>query len=396
MTDHSAIADDLDAELARRVDAERRMATALVELERHPGHVLLSTITPTGRTAQRWAAARDALAGLWQDFATYQGTVAAARDVTAPAERCRLLREPSIEVSRTVVERRLTGDVGHVEHVETITLEQLSARMEAAFRVVDDIVRECAGLHGAFLAGVAPLAGQLRAARVLAADLDAESAALAVLTAKVDDLDRTCAVDPLSLAGPPPAEVLAVLAAEIAAVAARLAALAAVRDGWAATLADLEAALADLRVFGEQEERVRALAAERIAGPALEPPPDRLPALRQRLAMLAGPVGWPARAAGLDALRHAVDEANRELRAAHGLAAGLLERRAELRGRFESYRARAGRLGHAEHPDLLRLDGDVRRLLWSRPCDLAAATRALVDYQRMLQRAHTGGRGRPV
>jgi hypothetical protein len=253
MTDHSAIADDLDAELARRVDAERRMATALVELERHAGHVLLSTITPTGRTAQRWAGARDALAGLWQDFATYQGVVAAARDVTAPAERCRLLREPSIEVSRTVVERRLTGDV---EHVETITLEQLSARMEAAFRVVDDIVRECAGLHGAFLAGLAPL--------------------------------------------------------------------------------------------------------------------------------------------GLDALRHAVDEANRELRAAHGLAAGLLERRAELRGRFESYRAKAGRLGHAEHPDLLRLGGDVRRLLWSRPCDLAAATRVLVDYQRMLQRAHAAGQGRPA
>jgi hypothetical protein len=393
MTDHSGIVDDLDAELARRVDAERRMADALVELERHPGHVLLSTITPSGRTAQRWAVARDALAGLWQDLATYQGVVAAARGVPGPADLCRLLREPSIEVSRTAVERRPTGDVAHVA---TISLEQLSARMEAAFRVVDDVVRECAGLHGAFLAGLAPLAGQLRAARVLAADLDAEAAALAVLTAKVDDLDRTCAADPLSLAGPPPAEVLAVLAAEIAAVSARLAALAAVRDGWAATLTDLDAALAGLLALGEQEEQVRSLAAERIAGPALDPPPDRLPALRQRLAMLTGPVGWPARAAGLDALRRAVDEANRELRAAHRLAAGLLERRAELRGRFESYRAEAGRLGHAAHPDLLRLDGDVRRLLWSRPCDLAAATRALVDYQRMLQRVHVGGQDGPA
>jgi hypothetical protein len=44
MTDHSGIVDDLDAEPARRVDAERRVATVLVELERQPGHVLLSRL----------------------------------------------------------------------------------------------------------------------------------------------------------------------------------------------------------------------------------------------------------------------------------------------------------------------------------------------------------------
>jgi hypothetical protein len=381
--------DDLNAELARRVDAEQRMATTLVELERRPGHVLLSSITPTGLTAQRWATAQQALSGLWQDFATYQAVVAAARRATDPVELHRLLRDPSIEVSRTIVERGLTGDV---EHVVTITLQQLSDRMEAAFRDVDQVVEACASLHEAFLVGLAPLAEQLRAARELAVGLDTEEAELAILTARVDDLDRACAADPLSLQGQPPAEVLSALAAEIRAVSDRLAVIAAVRDGWAATVADLRAALDGVQDLAEQERRARALADERIAGPPLDPPPDRLPALRQRLATLTGRVGWPARANSLNALRSAIEEANRELRAAHERAAGLMDRRAELRGRFEAYRAKATRLGCAEHPDLLRIDGDVRRLLWTRPCDLGAATRALLDYQRVLQRDCGQGR----
>jgi hypothetical protein len=385
--------DDLSAELARCVEAERRMVTALVELEQHPGHMLLSTTTPTGHTAQRWAVAQDALAGLWRDFGTYQAVVAAARDATDPAELRRLLREPSIEVSRTVVERTLTGAV---ERVETLTLEQLTARMEAAFRVVDEVVEACAARHRAVLAGLAPLAEQLGAARALAADLGAEVPELAVLTAKVDGLDRAAATDPLSPSAQPPAETLAALITEITAVSGRLAEIVAVRDGWGTALAALDAALDEIRALGEQEQQARARAATRIAGPPLHAPPDRLPALRQRLAGLSGPIGWPARAAGLAELRRAVDEAQRELRAAHELAAGLLQRQAELRGRYESYRAKATRLGHAEHPELLRLDGDVRRLLWSRPSDLAAATRALVDYQRVLQRIGAGEQGRPA
>jgi hypothetical protein len=375
--------DELYAELARRDDAERRMATALVELERSPGHVLLATGTPTGRTAQRWAQAREASARLWQDFATYRAHVAAARGATAdPVELAALLHESTVEVGRTVVERRLTGDV---EHVRTLTLEQLSVRMEDAFRLVSDVVEECAALHRTFLAGLASPAERLRAARALATELDAGVAEGAALTARVDDLDRACADDPLALAGQPTVEVLAALDADITALASRLAAIAAVRDGWDAGLAEVGAALAELDALVVQEERDRRLAGERVVGPPLRPPPDRRPALRRRLAALTGPLGWPARAQGLDVLRRALAEAHRELTAACELATGLLDRRAELRGRFESYGAKAARLGHAEHPDLLRLDGDIRGLLWSGPADLAAATRALVAYQRVLQ-----------
>jgi hypothetical protein len=33
---------------------------------------------------------------------------------------------------------------------------------------------------------------------------------------------------------------------------------------------------------------------------------------------------------------------------------------------------------------VLELDARVQRLLWTRPCDLAAATRALLAYQQQL------------
>src|SRR4051812_39757398 len=42
------------ATLAAHADAEARIAAALVELERHPGHVALAAGTSTGVTAARW------------------------------------------------------------------------------------------------------------------------------------------------------------------------------------------------------------------------------------------------------------------------------------------------------------------------------------------------------
>ena len=65
-------------------------------------------------------------------------------------------------------------------------------------------------------------------------------------------------------------------------------------------------------------------------------------------------------------------------------ADGLLERRAELRGRLSAYRVKGARLGFAEHPDLTARHKLAYDLLHSRPCDLPAATRAVHGYQHLL------------
>jgi hypothetical protein len=133
-----------------------------------------------------------------------------------------------------------------------------------------------------------------------------------------------------------------------------------------------------------------------IADTGLTAPPDRLPLLHSRLTAVTHLAGWPARAAALAELRAAAAAAVSELRAAHDRATGLQHRREELRGRFEAYRAKAIRLGRAEHPDALALDKNIRQLLWTRPCDLATATRQLAAYQRLVQPVGGNGAGTSV
>jgi hypothetical protein len=389
----------LGAELARRSAAEGRMATALVELEQHPGHALLTAGPLTGRTAQEWARASADLAALWQDFGTYQRVLADAHDVLAgagsadaePAELHRLLREPSVEVGRSVVGHRLTGAV---ERIESITLAEIADRMEAAFDRVHGLFVACHDLHTAFLAALAPLAERLRAARRLAAELEDER--VAGVTNRLEELTSRHAADPLSLGDQPPPDALAELGTRVDALAAELVRTAAVRGTWDERLAAVADAIEAVEAARAAQEQVRVRAQELVVTAPLTPPPDRLPALRRELAALPGREGWGVRARALTELETAVEAAAGEVRAAHALADGLLERRTELRGRFEAYRAKAGRLGLSERTDLLGLDTDVRRLLWTRPADLAAATRALVSYQQLLTAAGNGAQGRPA
>jgi hypothetical protein len=398
MAEHRRNAASFDAELTRREDAENRMAASLLELDRHPGHQLLSGCAPTGTTGARWGAAQQSLAGLWRDFAAYRTTVHAARDVRRRrqrpgdrelAELHRLLVEPTIEVARTAVALTERGLTGAPERVETVDLQTLGDRMEQAFGEVIAVVTDVDAARTAFLATLVPALERLAESRRLAAGLglgpaDPETAELASLTDRAAALEREGATDPLALAAGPPADELAAIERESAAVAARLSDYAALRDRWDADRADIKRAVDALGRERAAAERTRDRVAELIAGPVPALPADELPEILRALAGLGSASGWAERTAGLAAVRRSLDDAGRRLRTAHELATGLLERRDELRGRFGAFRARATRLGRAERPAVLELDAQIERLLWNKPCDLAAATRALASYRQHL------------
>jgi hypothetical protein len=78
----------------------------------------------------------------------------------------------------------------------------------------------------------------------------------------------------------------------------------------------------------------------------------------------------------------AVARALSDARALLANLTGLLDRRAELRGRLEAYRAKATGRGHAEDPELGALHRRARDVLFTAPCDLRAATVAVAHYQR--------------
>ncbi|MCO1657486.1 hypothetical protein [Pseudonocardia humida] len=398
MIDDRRSATWLDAELTRREDAESRMSAALLDLERHPGHVLLSDGTPTGTTGRRWAVAREALSGLWRDFAAYRSIVRAARAVRErrgrPGERelaelHRLLVEPSVEIARTAVALPERGLTGAPERVEVIALDGLAERMERAFAEVSRLAVEADAAHTAFLGELVPVLERLTEARRRAAALgigpgDAETTTLADLDDRAAALHRLAATDPLARDAGTPAVELAALATGTRELADRLDRLVAQRDRWDADVHAARRALAELGRLRAEAEDALARAAELVAGPLPELPADERAALRAALDRVERASGWPVRAAGLTGLQVALAAAADGLRTAHRLAAGLLERRDELRGRFSAFAARAARLGRAEDPEVLELDERLRRLLWTTPCDLVAATQALAAYRRHL------------
>jgi len=395
-------AEMLDAELRERSAEEARIATSLVELEQHPGHRLLTSAPLTGATAARWAAVGPVLAGLWRDFGLYREAVEAARRVrgtrakpadTALAELHRLLVEPSVEVARTQLGLSERGLTGAAERVEKITLTALSTRMHSAFDEVSELIITCGRLHEDALARLAPEAARLREADRLAAELDVRLPERDAVAATLLDLEGRAIGDPLALGGgqTPGADPVTALSTALSTLTRRLADLASARDQWPRRLAALDAQLRELEALGERERERRRRAIELVAA-ALPAPPERLPGLRARRAGLDRPAPWSARADALAALTSEVGSAVDELGAAVELADGLVERRAELRGRFEAYRARALRLGCVEAPELVGLEEKIRRMLWARPADLAAATRAVADYQRCLRETTDAGR----
>ena len=55
-----------------------------------------------------------------------------------------------------------------------------------------------------------------------------------------------------------------------------------------------------------------------------------------------------------------------------------------LSGTFDERLRKAARLGYAEHPGLSALHREAKELLYTSPCDLATATRAVAGYQHRL------------
>jgi hypothetical protein len=91
---------------------------------------------------------------------------------------------------------------------------------------------------------------------------------------------------------------------------------------------------------------------------------------------------WTRLAAELDLMEKQASAVAREGRDAEQAAVALLDRRDELRGLLDAYQARAAKLGGAEVSELTIGYDRARELLWSAPCDLAAAAAAVSRYQQ--------------
>jgi hypothetical protein len=359
--------DDVDAALARLGADSNQVAEALVAIDSRPGYGLLTGGALTGVTEQRWGVASIALGALWDDFATHRTLLEQARQVRSRRSRP---GESELTELSTVVAR----------------LTDLSGPMVAACTMVTDMVDAVEAAWRDAVDRLDPLDGELRAAGTLAASLGIEEPELTAIADELAEIRRRTAADPLAAPAVPPR-----LAERLAAVEADLAALAAARDSLAEQLDRLGALIDEIAEVVAKIRAADVTVLEKIAAPGLAPLTDPVPALRARLAELPAMSGRLRElAAALDDLRGDAADSLADARRRLAAATGLLDRRLELRGRLDAYHAKAKHLGYAEDLELLAVHREARVLLYTVPCDLAAATRAVKRYQEALQARREG------
>lgn len=373
---------EIDRELAGRTAELAKVTTTLLELDRHPGLALVRRYPPTGETARRWAPVEQAMSELWEDLGRIRAIIGEAEtmragrgklDDRARARLTELLRGRPHEVARIPIPLAQRGLTGPSETVVTAGIADCLDRMRAAFAFVAPFADEVAAVDAQVLGALAPLQQRVEQAR---GALDAAAEPLATLL-------RRAGTDPLGFGSGEIDTALASLTALIDTESARHSAYLAVAGDLSGAVAAARVQLTALGELQQHADDTAARAEHKITTGALPDSGEPATGLRAELDTL-GSTPDRATVEHLLALRVRAERATEKATRRDELALGLLDRRAELRGRLAAYRAKASRLGVSEDRDVLAADRIAAGLLTRTPCDLAAVTRAVADYRSII------------
>lgn len=400
--------DDVDQELARLEADAGRVSDVLVELTEYNAYKLLESAPLSGRTAERWQRVSGRIAALWDDFTAYQDVLNRAKEIRGRRVKprpedleaiTRLVRGSSITLSSKAVALSERTLLGPSSITESATLAETLARMNTEYQLAADFIAQAEQAWNRLFAAADPVAERLKRLGETARQIGdrAVSTAVAGLIDSYAAVRRDVFADPIGLSAP--GSVFPGRLAEI--------------DRQIGVVAEAASHQADLRAdFARGTEHLRQLvarvdeveAAQRTAAQSVREkiligslPAFTLqaPALRARLAALDAlrdQGQWSRLTSEAEILADALDAALAAATKVEQLLSGLLERREELRGRLQAYRVRAARRGAAESQPLEAYYQTARELLWTRPCDLAAATRALSAYQKAVLALDQSGR----
>ena len=381
--------------------AERDAIQAnLLELDGSFGKRLLEGAALTGETKRRWDATAVSLATLWQTYSAYSAVVDQVAEAVAghlgPRELTRistLLSGPSIELSSgpAPLAGRDLADSGR----EDLTLVAAVTRMRRSFGDVTAVVSAAEQVWNEMTSRLDTVAAELARVTPHAASLGDEALTgnLAAAESELARLRGALASDPLSLwqggPGPKTGQVDTSgadrLTERVGAAATRVNELVRLRDDAEQRIAEVKTAAATARAACEDAAAAWQRAADKIAAAALPAEPPGFADLSARLAdldalMAAG--RWTRLASELDLIERELAEATTKFRDAERTLVGVISRRDELRGLLGAYQAKAARLGAVEDPVLTERYDRARGLLWTAPCDLAAAADAVTGYQQ--------------
>ena len=394
----------VDETLAGLGAAHDRIAAAMFGIDSHPGLAYLRSGGLSGRTLARWEALAPEIDLLWSQFNVLGDLLERARGIRgqrrpddADWDTLRLIcGEPVVGLDATGMPVEAGGGAPATRlRLWDLAnqIERRCATMAGHLSDVDSSFTLLAGRYGPVTQEVDALVAQ---ARSIGLGDEAEP-----LAATLTDAARVDLGDPLSAApggrlSPAGKARFDELTARIARLRERVGTLVAIRDRYPHRVAELRALIDQIALAEQQLPEVYTRVRSRIEAAPLPPPQAASGVLRNRLAFLDRlyqEARWGRLVDDLTALDAAATRALGRLRELRDAAEGLLARRDELRGRLEAYRAKAARLGHAEHEQLGMLYARARDLLYTAPCDLRAATRAVFAYQQALAALPAGNGG---
>jgi hypothetical protein len=400
--------ENVDDELARLEADAGRVSDALVELTEYNSYKLLESAPLSGATAQRWQRMSTKIAALWDDFTAYQDVLNRAKEIRGRrvkprpedlAAITRLVRGDSITLSTKSVALSERTLLGPSTISETATLTQTLNRMNTEYQLAADFIAQTEEAWNRLFAAADPVQGRLKALGETARGIGDRSVSTAVagLIDSYSALRREIFADPLGLvaAGSAFGGRLAEVERQIGVVAEAAAQQADLRADYDRGTEHLRQLVERIDQVESAQRQVAQTVRDKILIENLPAFTTQAPALRARLAALdalRAQGQWARLTSEAAILADALDAALAAATKVEQLMSGLLERREELRGRLQAYRVRAARKGAAESQPLEAYYQTARELLWTKPCDLAAATRALGVYQKAVLALDGAGR----
>jgi hypothetical protein len=394
------------AQRVTAVLAERDAVQAnLLELDGSFAKQVLEGAALTGRTRERWAAASAALATLWETFLAYSAVVDRVAALGTGAKRPARKDLPELGELLTGGCVRLPGAPVPLARRDLasagrppVTLAAAVGAMRRAFTEVTEVTSAVeavwAAVAGPLDAAAAELARVRPLAEGLGPDIEAEFRAAEDAVAA----QRAAAnADPLALWRPSPvptasgadgsgrADTAAAdrVREQVAELTPRITELDRLRQQARSRIDGLAAAAAAARAARQDAVAARQDAAARISVLPPLPPEISAPPLAS-LGALAADGQWSRLGTELDRCEADLAAAAAGTAGVRQAAAAAIDKRDELRGLLRAYKAKAARLGAAEDPDLAAKHEQAHGLLWTAPCDLAAAEAAVAAYQRAI------------
>jgi len=381
------------AERAAAVLAERDAIQAnLLELDGSYVRQVLEGAALTGRSKERWAAASGTLATLWETYLTYSAVVDRVAELGTGPRRpvkkdlpelsglltggCVVLAGAPVPLAR----RDLTG-AGR----PPVTLAAAVGAMRRAFTQVTEVTSAIEAVWTAVGAPLDAADADLAASRPLADGLGADiGAEFRDAESAVGAARAAANADPLALWRDGRVDTAPADAARqrVAAVTARIGELDQVRQRARRRIVALAEGTAAARAARQDAIAAWHDAGTRLATlPSLPPPIAAPPA---GLGALAADGQWSRLAGELERAEAELTAAAAGTAGLRGAVTGALAKRDELRGLLRAYKAKAARLGAAEDPELAARYDQAYDLLWTAPCDVAAAESAVAEYQRAI------------